>query len=144
MNNGVPLAKSVLQGGLCHSSDTFILLHWSQGLVQQLLAAEELKKRGWRLHTQLNAWFCQDGDQVCIPLLKLDDAEIVEPPPFSPPPHTHTPITPARRGRARIRSHPMPCCTPDHTPCLFQLGLFPEAQSTRQGEIRSSEVCTGK
>lgn len=31
-----------------------------------MLAADELMKRGWRLHTQLNAWFRQDGDlKVC-------------------------------------------------------------------------------
>lgn len=31
-----------------------------QGLPQQMLAAEELKRRSWRFHTHLNAWFRRD------------------------------------------------------------------------------------
>ena len=41
---------------------TGLQLWLPQGLIQQMLAADELMKRGWRLHTQLNAWFRQDGD----------------------------------------------------------------------------------
>ncbi len=38
-----------------------------QGLPQQLLAADELKRRSWRFHTHLNAWFRRDTEPKVRP-----------------------------------------------------------------------------